>query len=65
MLYVVMAIGCMECGVPTNIIGVFDNEEKAIEVKKQYLEIGDSWNRFGGDGYVGIFESELNQEYWM
>jgi len=33
--YVVINIGCIECGVSSNIVGVFDNEEKANLVAKK------------------------------
>lgn len=30
--YLVMNIGCIECGVSSNIVGIFNTEEKANEI---------------------------------
>lgn len=29
MMWIVMDIGCLECNVPTSVVGVFTNEERA------------------------------------
>ena len=57
--WIVVNIGCIECGVSSNIVGVFDNEEKASEIAKEYDEKF-SW-REGGQNSFEVFEMpELN-----
>ena len=38
MKYVVLDIGCIECGEPSSILGIFDNKKKAEEVKKNIVK---------------------------
>ena len=52
--WIVVNIGCIECGVSSNIVGVFDNEEKASEIAKEYSEKF-SW-REGGQNSFEVFE---------
>lgn len=46
----------------TKIIGIYDSEQKAEEVKKQY-KIKKGFNRFSEDCFC-IDEFELNQDHW-
>jgi len=63
--YIVVNIGCIECGVSTNIVGVFDNKEKAESIVAQCDEKYD-W-REGGQNAFEIFEmpeiNVVNSEY--
>lgn len=59
MKYIVVNIGCIECDVSTNIVGVFDNKEKAESIVAQCDEKY-SW-REGGENIFKIFEMpEIN-----
>ena len=63
--YIVVNIGCIECGVSSNIVGVFDNEEKANEIAKEFNKKF-SW-REGGQNSFEVFEmpelNVINTEY--
>ena len=65
MKYIVVNIGCIECGVTTNIVGVFDTKEKAESIVAQCYEKYD-W-REGGENEFEIFEmpelNVVNSEY--
>ena len=65
MKYIVVNIGCIECGVSTNIVGVFDNKEKAESIAKQ-CDDKFSW-REGGQNSFEVFEmpelNVINAEY--
>lgn len=37
-LYVVVDVGCIECGEVTRVLGVFTDENKALEVLKDHAE---------------------------
>lgn len=52
--YIVIEIGCLECGVSTQIAGVFDTEKEAND-KAQRL--GD-W-REGGQSSPEVFEIDI------
>jgi len=57
--YILVNIGCIECGVSSNIVGVFDNEEKANKLAKEFDEKF-GW-REGGQNSFEVFEMpELN-----
>jgi len=63
--WILVNIGCIECSVSSNIVGVFDNEIKAKEV----MDMCDkefSW-REGGQNAFEIFEfpelNVINNEY--
>jgi hypothetical protein len=62
---IVVNIGCIECGVSSNIVGVFDNEEKANEIAKEF-DTKFSW-REGGQNSFEVFEmpelNVINTEY--
>lgn len=54
MKYVVLDIGCIECGEQSAILGIFDDEKKAKEVMKKYDKIqSDNWT---GQHYFEIVE---------
>ena len=61
MQYVVMDIGCFECGVGSMLVGIFGTPEAAENARdRQYRDHyeGDGW-RDGGSAEVRIFAYEL------
>ena len=59
MKYIVVNIGCIECGVSTNIVGVFDDKKKAESIVAQ-CDKKYNW-RESGENAFEIFEMpELN-----
>ncbi|MFS0863344.1 hypothetical protein [Fredinandcohnia sp. 179-A 10B2 NHS] len=38
MYYVVVDIGCSECGEASNIVGIFSSKEKAIDAREYYVK---------------------------
>lgn len=65
MKYIVVNIGCIECGVSSNIVGIFDSKCKAESIVSQCTEEY-SW-REGGQNEFEIFEmpelNVINAEY--
>lgn len=62
-LYIVVRIGCIECGVSSDVIGVFETRERADEVA---ASVPDSWKMEGGEGFVEVFEKEVGRMYeWV
>ena len=63
--WILVNIGCIECGVSTNIVGVFDDEEKAKELEGR-LSDSHGW-REGGQNSFEIFPmpevNQVNDEY--
>ena len=59
MKYIVVNIGCIECGVSSNIVGVFDDKKKAKSIVAQCYKKY-NW-REGGENAFAIFKMpELN-----
>ncbi len=63
--WVVVNIGCIECGVSSNIVGVFDSKERANTVAGECsLKYG--W-REGGQNNFDVFRvpslNKINSEY--
>ena len=54
MKYVVVDIGCIECGEQSGVLGIFTNEEEAEKVAKKYKEIQS--NNWCGQHSFEIFE---------
>lgn len=52
--WIVVNIGCIECGVGSNIVGVFDDEAQANALAEQ-LDDTHSW-RQGGQNAFEVFE---------
>ena len=50
--YMVVQIGCIECGVSSYPIGLYDTLEEARKVRKAHPS---TWESEGGDGYVEIW----------
>ena len=49
--YMVVQIGCIECGVSSYPVGVYDTLEEAQNAKEAHPS---TWESEGGDGYVEI-----------
>ena len=50
-VWVVYMIGCIECGVPSAIYGVFDNEADAKTMYDEMRVSHETWETYGGQGY--------------
>jgi hypothetical protein len=52
-MYILVNIGCIECGVPSNIVGMFSSEKKAQDLA---IALGKShgW-RHGGQNSFEVF----------
>ena len=50
--YMVIQIGCIECGVSSYPIGIYDTLEEAKKVSESHPS---TWHSEGGDGYVEIW----------
>ena len=50
--YMVVQIGCIECGVSSYPIGIYDTLEEAKKVRESHPS---TWESEGGDGYVEIW----------
>lgn len=63
MKYVVLDIGCIECGEQSAILGIFDDKKKAQKVRDKYSEIQeDNWH---GQHFFEIVEvKEENVELY-
>lgn len=63
--YIVINIGCLECGVTSDIVGVFTDKERAYEVAGKCQEKYD-W-REGGQNAFEVFSftdiDVINPEY--
>lgn len=64
--YLLFNIGCLECGVDSNVVGIFDTKLKA-DVLRDELRKKFAW-RQGGQNEFEIFElnlpiNEINEEY--
>lgn len=65
-MWLVMNIGCIECGVSSKIVGVFADKIKAEEVADACANVH-SW-REGGQNSFEVFElpaSELVDAYYL
>jgi hypothetical protein len=57
--YLVMQIGCIECGVSSYPIKIVDTLKDAKEVSKNHPS---TWDTEGGDGYVMIINLDTCKE---
>lgn len=64
-MFILVNIGCIECGVSTQIVGVFSSKEKADEVAEKFQDKY-SW-REGGQNAFEVFPMPeidvINEEY--
>jgi hypothetical protein len=58
-MWIVVNIGCIECGVSTQIVGVFDSEEKANAIV-QDLSQRFSWREGGQNDFEAFPMPEVN-----
>ena len=58
--YMVVQIGCIECGVSSYPIGLYDTLEEARKVRKAQPS---TWVSEGGDGYVEIWVIDRGENY--
>jgi hypothetical protein len=61
--WLVFNIGCIECGVPSNVVGTYESEDEAKKIAKICEEKLD-W-RHGGQNSFEVFnlEAEQDEEY--
>jgi hypothetical protein len=64
--WLVVNIGCIECGVSSQVVGLFDAHEEAVEVAARLLE-SHGW-REGGQNDFCVFQlpdapNELHSDY--
>ena len=52
--YIIIEIGCIECGCPSGIVGIFDDEKAAKEIAEKCQERYD-WHT-GGQNSFEVFE---------
>ena len=57
-LWVVIDVGCHECGVPSEAVGIFRTEEEAKAAEEARETLTEGW-REGGQTIAQIFEVEL------
>lgn len=62
MYYVVVDIGCIECGEPTNILGIFTDKDKALGILTHFSSLQAAhWH---GQHSFELFEcEELDKVY--
>ena len=58
--YMVVQIGCIECGVSSYPIGLYVTLEEARKVRKAHPS---TWESEGGDGYVEIWAVNTGNNY--
>lgn len=59
--YIVVNIGCIECGVPSKIVGVFETEKEAKKIA-DILDIKANW-RYGGENHFNVYP--IKKGYWL
>ena len=58
--YILVDIGCIECGESSRIIGVFNNIEKAYVIRDKCHDI--QRKHWTGQHYFEIFEIDIEKE---
>jgi len=58
-LYIVVNIGCIECGVSSDIVGVYENKEEADQICSKCHELY-SWRQNGQNDFDVFNITELN-----
>lgn len=67
MYYVLVDIGCLECGEPTEVIGIYKDIEKARKMLREIEKIyddADENGRVNGQHDFAIFEQEFEKPYY-
>lgn len=62
MYFVVVDVGCIECGEQTNILGIFTNEDEAEVIRQEHLKRQEE-NWAGEHYFITIGIEELDKEY--
>ena len=67
MKYVVVDIGCIECGETSSVLGIFTDKEKAIEISKKCEEYQEkNWHgQHDFEIYEVDKENELIDKYYI
>ena len=65
-MYIVVNIGCIECGVSSNIVGIFDDRDTAMQIASNLQETH-GW-REGGQNSFEVFKypkqvNKVHEEY--
>ena len=67
MSYLLFNIGCIECGVSSNIVGVYESESEAVTFANELNASGNFTWREGGQNSYEVFEiptmGKINPEY--
>ena len=58
--YMVVQIGCIECGVSSYPIGIYDTLKKAKKVKEKHPS---TWVSEGGQGYIEIWKVNVGKNF--
>ena len=58
--YMVVQIGCIECGVSSYPIGIYDTLEEAIKVREAHPS---TWVSEGGQGYTEIWKVNTGENF--
>lgn len=61
--WLVFNVGCLECGVPSNVVGTYDTENEAREIA-EHLDFAIGWRREGHNVFM-VFDllAAQSQEY--
>lgn len=61
MRYMAFDIGCIECGEPSGVIGIYDTEEEAIDAAERVREKqSENWE---GQHIFRVFDLESEDSY--
>lgn len=60
--YIIISVGCLECGNPSAVIGIFTNKEIATKTAKKHGYEGNDYIQ--GSGMVQLHQiDELDKDY--
>jgi len=62
-LYVAMQIGCLECGEPSKVLGVFTDKDVADKLVKDAWSWHDIVDNWAGERHYYVNEVELDVTY--
>lgn len=60
-MYLVFDVGCLECGEPSQVVGIYQTADEAQTERDEYLDGGTRWGRTGwcGQHSVEIYPVEI------
>jgi len=65
--YLLFNVGCIECGVSSNVVGVFETKEDAVKYANKLSEDENFYWREGGQNRYEVFDLKegfyINGEY--